>query len=122
MSETFSFSEERVDSALRVLENDQNLSLTTVKGAGTNTSRTADFTIAAECISVTVTDGKICINLPLNLGRECIDIPDWVPNGSAASACLSIKYKKVLGVKIPVGVKVCVYVGDVEVACVEYSL
>jgi hypothetical protein len=120
MSETFSFSQERIDSVLRTFENEQISAQ--IGAAATSSEKTADVTIAAECISVTVQNGEVCLNLPLGLGSQCIDIPDWVPNGEAARACLSIKYRRVLGVKIPTGVKACVYVADTEVACVEYGL
>ncbi|MFN6952817.1 MAG: hypothetical protein ACK4NE_09545 [Albidovulum sp.] len=46
--------------------------------------------IAAQCISVTVDNGKVCLNLPLGLGKFCFPIPPVFPNGTAAQACLSI--------------------------------
>ncbi|KAF0122237.1 MAG: hypothetical protein FD152_3616 [Xanthobacteraceae bacterium] len=46
--------------------------------------------IAAQCISVTVDNGKICLNLPLGLGKFCFPVPPVFPNGTAAQACLSI--------------------------------
>ena len=120
MSDVYSFSENRIESVLKLLENDTQAPRT---GDGQDSdSNSAEFTILAECISLKVKNGKICINLPLGLGKECIDIPDWIPDGEAARACLSIKYKRVLGVKLPVGVKICVYVADTEVVCVDFSL
>jgi len=46
--------------------------------------------LAASCISVTVEDGKVCVNLPLGIGSVCLPIPSVIPNGTAAEACLSI--------------------------------
>lgn len=60
--------------------------------------------IAAQCISVTVENGKICLNLPLGLGKFCFPVPPVFPNGTAAQACLSIC--TFLG--IPTGVRVTV--------------
>lgn len=120
MSDTVSFNQERVDSVLRTFDNPQFSAELTSEA--TSSSRMADVSLLAECISVTVQNGEICLNLPLGLGRQCIDVPDWIPNGEAARACLSIKYRRVLGVRIPTGVKVCVYVADQEVTCVEFGL
>ena len=84
--------------------------------------------LLAECISVTVENQEICINLPLGIGKECIGVPKWVPNGTVAKACIRIKYKKIMHdvyesiVNIPVGIKVCVYALGEDVACVDFGL
>jgi len=44
----------------------------------------------ANCISVDVKDGQVCLNLPLGFGGVCLPIPDVFPNGTAAQACLHI--------------------------------
>ncbi|MCT0207733.1 hypothetical protein [Synechococcus sp. CS-1332] len=80
------------------------------------------FSLLAECISLAVENGKVCVELPLKIGKKCIDVPDWVPNGSIAKACLEVKYKTVLGVKIPIGIDVCVYVADQKVACAYFGI
>ena len=42
------------------------------------------------CISVTVEDGEACFEIPV-IGKDlCIPVPDWVPNGTAVSACVSV--------------------------------
>lgn len=46
--------------------------------------------LAAGCISVKVENGKICLNLPLGIGKFCFPIPSIIPNGTAAEACLNI--------------------------------
>lgn len=48
------------------------------------------LSIAAGCISVTVDNGKVCLNLPLGIGKICVPIPAIFPNGTAAQACISI--------------------------------
>ncbi|MEJ6395548.1 hypothetical protein V8J82_19975 [Gymnodinialimonas sp. 2305UL16-5] len=35
--------------------------------------------MAAGCISATVKNGKICLNLPLGFGRYCFPIPSSIP-------------------------------------------
>lgn len=62
--------------------------------------------IAAQCITVTVANKKICVNLPLRIGRICVPVPGFVPNGKAAQACISIC--TTLG--IPTGVRLTVTV------------
>ena len=68
------------------------------------------MSILAECITATVNDGKLCIQLPLGIGQVCLPIP--VPyNGKVASACLSIC--TIWG--IPTGVRVTVSVAGVTI-------
>ena len=62
--------------------------------------------VGAQCISVTVTNGQVCLNLPLGIGSVCLPVPSWVPNGTAAQACLDICTKW----GIPCGVEVTVSV------------
>jgi hypothetical protein len=38
-----------------------------------------------------VRNGKVCLSLPLGLGSICLPIPLHIPDGTAASACLSIR-------------------------------
>ena len=60
--------------------------------------------LSAQCISVTVQNGQVCLNLPLGLGSVCLPIPAIFPNGTAAQACLDICTKW----GIPCGVEVTV--------------
>lgn len=62
--------------------------------------------VSAQCISVTVQNGQVCLNLPLGIGNVCLPIPSWIPNGTAAQACLDICTKW----GIPCGVEVTVSV------------
>lgn len=68
--------------------------------------------LLAECISVKVEDNKVCLELPLNLGKECIPIPVEIPNGTVASACLHVCTTW----GIPTGVRVIVAVAGAVVA------
>ncbi|KQT61519.1 hypothetical protein ASG52_01120 [Methylobacterium sp. Leaf456] len=62
--------------------------------------------VAAQCISVTVQNGQVCLNLPLGIGSVCLPVPSWIPNGTAAQACIDICTKW----GIPCGVEVTVSV------------
>ncbi|MBI9053255.1 MAG: hypothetical protein JEY96_05525 [Bacteroidales bacterium] len=67
--------------------------------------------VAAECISVKIENHKICIDLPLGLGKHCISIPVSIPDGTVGKACLSICTTW----GIPTGVKVSVIIGGVTI-------
>ena len=60
--------------------------------------------ISAQCISLAVQNGQVCINLPFGLGKKCLPIPKFVPNGTLVEACLDICTKW----GIPCGVKVTI--------------
>jgi hypothetical protein len=49
-----------------------------------------ELKVSAQCVSVSVDDGKVCLNLPLGLGSYCFTVPSWVPNGAEVRACLDI--------------------------------
>lgn len=67
--------------------------------------------VSAQCVSVTVTNGQVCLNLPLGIGSVCLPVPGWVPNGTAAQACLDICTKW----GIPCGVEVTVSVAGQQI-------
>lgn len=46
--------------------------------------------LGATCIAVTVNNGKVCLKLPVIDKSVCLPIPSFIPNGTAAQACLSI--------------------------------
>ena len=62
--------------------------------------------VAAQCIAVTVSNHKVCLNLPLGLGKHCLPLPFSIPDGTAAEACLDICTK----FGIPTGVRVSIKV------------
>ena len=64
----------------------------------------------AECVTLTINDGKACVNLPLGIGQVCLPIPISY-NGQVASACLSICTTW----GIPTGVRVTVSVAGVTI-------
>lgn len=64
----------------------------------------------AQCISITLKDGKACIKLPLGFGDVCIPFPIKY-DGDVAKVCLSI----CTTVIIPTGVKVTISVGGITI-------
>lgn len=69
------------------------------------------LTVSGGCISVTVKDGEVCLKLPLGIGKKCLPVPAWIPNGTAAEACLHICTKW----GIPCGVEVTVSVAGAQI-------
>ena len=108
--EYYSFSDEDVSSALQAAkepyEGQDLQALTEI-----STTESPNLTLLAACISVTVRNHRVCLNLPFGIGRRCIRLPFNIPNGTAAQACLSIC--TIFG--IPTGVCVRVRVGGVTV-------
>lgn len=72
--------------------------------------------LLAECISVTIANGKACINLPLGIGSKCIPVPISY-DGKVAQACLSICTHW----RIPTGVKVSVSVGGIVIVSKSFG-
>ena len=103
-----SFDEEAIQAALDAARGHQNERLS-AGALGTETLNAYDdgrMSLAASCISVTVENGKVCLNLPLGIGKFCFPIPSVIPNGTAAEACLSI----CTTFGIPTGVRVTISV------------
>lgn len=73
--------------------------------------------LGAQCVSVTVQNGEVCLNLPLGIGHVCLPVPGWVPNGTVAQACLDICTKW----GVPCGVEVTVTVAGQNVVQKGYG-
>jgi hypothetical protein len=71
----------------------------------------SEVTIQAACISVTVSNRRVCVNLPFGFGQACLPIPISIGEGTSARACLDVR--TFLG--IPTGVCVSVHVGQSQV-------
>lgn len=106
------FSDEAVSNAIDAAKTDMSLRAADVGG-----HVRGEMQLLAECISVTVEDNKICIDLPLGLGKHCISIPVNVPNGTAAQACLKI----CTTFGIPTGVEVSVIVAGVTIVSQKFG-
>lgn len=73
-------------------------------GPQVNMAETGEMFVAAQCVSITVQNNQVCLNLPLGIGKVCLPIPKWIPNGAKLEACIGLCYTW----KIPTGVKVTV--------------
>lgn len=109
MSHYESFEQDKIDAALATAklhyELDHPKSLAgSVDLAGHDLSASSgELSISAGCITVSVENHQICLNLPI-VGKKCFPIPSWIPNGAKLQACLSI----CTTFGIPTGVKVTV--------------
>lgn len=105
--EVFEFSAQSVNEALAAARQQTSPAEFAAESTAESTlAESGEMEIAAQCISVTVQNRKVCINLPLGIGRVCLPVPGFIPNGQAAQACLSI----CTTFGIPTGVKVTVSV------------
>jgi hypothetical protein len=114
--EEYRFSEEEVADAIKSAQATHKDATANTKGVALDMSKglgmqEGPLSIAAQCISVTTANHKICINLPFGLGKRCFTLPVNIPNGSVGKACLSICTTW----GIPTGVKVSVVVAGVTV-------
>lgn len=67
--------------------------------------------VGAHCISVTVENNRVCLNLPRPISKKiCVPVPRFIPNGQKVKACIGVCFKG----PFPTGVKATVaYNGNV---------
>ena len=106
-----SFNQEKVEQALDAARRHNETVGIEASDGSPNILGGSEYAALAECISVTVKDHKICLDLPLGIGSVCIPIPISVPEGTAAQACLSICTTW----GFPTGVKVTISVAGVTI-------
>ncbi len=104
MAKVHEFSAEAVQRAIDTAKAHQDLHQDLLGANQLSHASAGELSVRAECISVTVDDGKICLNLPLGIGKYCLPVPTIFPNGTAAQACLDICTR----FGVPTGVKVTV--------------
>lgn len=114
------FSDEAVENSMRSAEAGD--SLFSERSLNDKPIEDVVYALRAECLKVNVTNKGVCVGLPLSLGDVCIPIPIGIDIGTVAEACLDIYYKKILGIKIPAGVEVSVYVAGRLVANIKFGL
>lgn len=90
MADYARFDQEKIDAALETARRHNELVGLSKVHSGMDVHSGGEFSITAGCISVTVKDGKICIELPLGFGKYCLPIPPWIPDGAEVKACLDI--------------------------------
>lgn len=73
--------------------------------------------MSASCIGLTVSNHKVCVELPLHFGKHCIPVPARFPDGTPAQACLDICHHW----RVPTGVKVTINIDGVQVASATFG-
>ena len=114
---TYSFSEEAVANAIEAARKTHENNNFLAEGESPTLDSKACMLVSAECISVTIENHSVCINLPLGLGKHCISVPISIPSGTAGKACLDICTTW----GIPTGVKVSVIVAGVTVVSQSFG-
>ena len=114
--EDYSFDEEAIADAIKSAQTTHSDATANTKGVAFDMSKgrgmqDGPLSIAAQCISVTTANRKICINLPLGIGKRCFTVPVNIPNGTVGKACISIC--SIFG--IPTGFRVTVVIAGVTI-------
>jgi hypothetical protein len=112
----YSFDEAAIQDAIKAAQASHNAATANREGMTFDISKgvpmqSGSLVVGVQCISVTVENNQVCINLPLGIGNYCFTIPISFPNGTVGQACLSIC--TTLG--FPTGVKVTVEFAGVTV-------
>ncbi|RQO35061.1 hypothetical protein DBR39_19035 [Chryseobacterium sp. KBW03] len=113
----FKFSEEAISHALEAAKRSHEDSQANRRSSGADSDLSLANTsagyllVTAECISITVENNKVCINLPLGFGKYCFSIPLSIPNGTAGQACLSICTTW----GIPTGIRVTIIIAGITI-------
>lgn len=114
---TYSFSEEAIQHAIDAANKTHEDTRLKAMSPNIDTSKANCMLVAAECVSVTVENHSICINLPLGFGKHCFSIPLNIPNGTAGQACLHI----CTTFGIPTGIKVTVSLAGITVVSQSFG-
>lgn len=101
---TYSFNEEAIANAIDAAKKTHEQNQLNAKETNLSISSEGCSLIAGGCISVTTEDHKVCLNLPLRIGKYCFSLPVSIPNGTVGEACIHICTTW----GIPTGVKVTV--------------
>ena len=109
-----SFDQKAIDEALALTKTSGAESLTAATGAGAAAKikfpDSGQMSMTAQCITVTVKNSKVCLNVPF-AGSICIGVPKWVPNGKAVAACASVCTR----FGVPTGVTVTLSIGGQQI-------
>jgi len=109
--EFYKFSEESISNAVEAAKKTHEETQLKATESDFNIYKGGCMLVAAECISVTTKNHKVCVNLPLGLGKHCFSLPVSIPDGTVGKACLSICTTW----GVPTGVKVSVIIGGITV-------
>ncbi len=104
-----SFDEAEVSSALEAARQEyEGVDFRSVTEVSTAVS--PNLELRATCLELRSTGRRVCLELPLNLGRRCV--PVNLPDGTLVRVCLSI----CTTFGVPTGVCVRVFLGSEQVA------
>lgn len=106
MATHHSFDDKAIAAALDAMRAHYDAETLSARGKQIDAADDGHISLAGGCISVTVENGKVCLNLPLGIGKYCLPIPSIIPDGTAAEACIHICTTW----GIPTGVKVTISV------------
>lgn len=114
--EEYKFDDEAIADAIKSAQATHDDAMASTEGLAFDISKNGGLqdgtlSIGAQCISVTVENQKICITLPLGIGKRCFTIPVRIPNGSVGQACISICTTW----RIPTGARLTVVIAGVTV-------
>ncbi|RST88033.1 hypothetical protein EJC49_02535 [Aquibium carbonis] len=105
------FDRRHVEAALEAARGYHDVEALKAKGGELTPMDDGHLSISAGCISVTVNNGQVCLNLPLGIGSVCLPIPSTFPSGTAAQACISICTTW----GIPTGVRLTISIGGIVI-------
>ena len=111
------FDAQAVEQALEAARRHSQMRQEALAGSGQIALDDGSLKVGAQCISVTVQNDQVCVNLPLGIGSVCLPVPSWVPDGTAAQACIDICTKW----GIPCGVELTVSVAGQTVVQKNYG-
>ncbi|MFC3195739.1 hypothetical protein ACFODZ_15900 [Marinicella sediminis] len=115
MSDYPTFSEEAVQHAIQAAKDHYDSGA--LKSRASNVaSDDGHLALLAECISVSVKNGKACLNLPLGIGSVCIPVPIKY-DGQVVQACLHI----CTTFGFPTGVRVTISVAGVTIVSKSFG-
>jgi hypothetical protein len=85
------FNQAEIEATLLAVAARYDRSVLKTEGASRNLADRGHIQIAgAACITLKIEGGEVCLDLPFNVGHACLPVPPWVPQGTAAQACIDI--------------------------------
>lgn len=96
----------RLDSLTTERDNAMALRLSSDSGKKTG-AKVFSFNKLKECVQVVVQNGELCLKLPV-VGDVCVDIPDEIPDGTAAEACAELGFPACVHLTVKVAGKTVV--------------
>ncbi len=117
MPEYYKFSDKAVQNALDAAKADFGDKGVHGLAEASHNGVRGEMLVHAECVKVVVDDHRICLDLPLGLGKHCISLPVSVPDGTAGEACLRLCTTW----GIPTGVEVSVVIGGITIVSQKFG-